>query len=46
MESSQNEKEFNNNNKINFNLSSILIINTMIINRTDYFQNESLNNKL
>ena len=46
MESSENEKEFNNNNKINFNLSSIYIINTMIINRTDYFQNESLNNKL
>ena len=46
MESSENEKEFNNNNKINFNLSSIYIINTMIINRTDYFQNESLNDKL
>ena len=46
MEPSQNEKEFSNNNTINFNLSSIFIINTMIINRTDYFQNESLNNKL
>ena len=44
MKSSLNEKEFNNNN--NFNLSSITIKNTMIINRTDYFQNESLIIKL
>ena len=46
MQPSLNEKEFINNNKIKFNLSSIFIINTMIINRTDYFQNESLNDKL
>ena len=46
MEPSENEKEFNNNNKIIFNISSISIINTMIINRTDYFQNETLNNQL
>ena len=44
MKTSLNEKEINNNN--NFNLSSIVIKNTMIINRTDYFQNESLINKL
>ena len=46
MEPSENEKEFNNNNKIIFNISSISIFNTMIINRTDYFQNETLNNQL
>ena len=46
MEPSENEKEFNNNNKIIFNISSISIINTMIINRTDYFHNETLNNQL
>ena len=44
MKTSLNEKELNNNN--NFNLSSIIIKNTMIINRTYYFFNESLINKL
>ena len=42
----QNEEELKQNNKINFNISIILIINSMRINRTDYFKNESLNQKL
>ena len=44
-ESENNEEELN-NNKINFNISSIFIINSLLINRTEYLLNESLNNNL
>ena len=41
-----NNEEESNNNNINFNISSIFIINSLLINRTEYFINESLNNNL
>jgi len=40
------EEELNENKRIQFNISSIEIINSIIINRSDYFENKTLNNKL
>ena len=40
------EEELNENKNIKFNISSIDIINSIIINRSEYFENETLNKKL
>ena len=40
------EEELNENQRIKFDISSIDIINSIIINRSDYFENETLNKKL
>ena len=41
IQSTENEDELKNNN-IKFNISSIYIINSMIINRSDYLENETI----
>jgi hypothetical protein len=40
------EEELNENKRIKFDISSIDIINSIIINRSDYFENGTLNKKL
>ena len=47
MKPTLNEQKLNqNNNNLNFNLSSIFIIDSMIINRTASFEDKKINNKL
>jgi len=45
IQSTKNEDELRNNN-IKFNISSIYIINSMIINRSDYLENETISKQL
>ena len=45
MQSTENEDELKNNN-VKFNISSIYIINSMIINRSDYLENETISKQL
>ena len=47
MKPTLNEQKLNqNNNNLNFNLNSIFIIDSMIINRTASFEDKKINNKL